>query len=626
MFTQRLVIGLLLAGCTLFVACRPSKKASNSNGVEEMIAAEIASIDRVTQSENQLDVLAPSMSILGKFIKDPNTDASSIFLPQIKYRSVAGEVMTAKINQFSVSGTDASQPLTEHAQLPVSQAETSLEPAGIWAAIRGPFKFEDAQFGTLAASFVDTNTFEMDTKFEGRFRGQDGRIFGVKALQTIRWIKDSEQWRISQWLQTRFDLKAAPTPLFSDVTEQAIPIEATRKQLQRSIHQEKLIEAANKPADNLAYLSEEFKDNDDWESSYQYPSASVIDLDQDGFDDLFVMDRWGPAQLLRNQGDGTFEDVTATSGLAVEDLANCALFADFDNDGDSDVFVGRTLKPSQFFENVDGVFMRDESQSEAFKYVKYVVSGAIVDINGDGLLDLYLNTYGFPRNELIWTDDTFRPQDRAKMKDRVKNAHWFLDRGGSTNIVLMNDHGRLKRVEVDDTLGQWRNSYQTVWSDFDLDGDQDMYICNDFSPDYFLRNDTQRGSFELKFADVSKEMVPGDTMGFGMGASWGDYNNDGRLDLYVSNMYSKAGNRIVAQLDGIDEQIKVSARGNFLYENQGKEFRQVAGLDDDDQQISVVGWSFGGQFADFDNDGDLDLYVPSGYYTPPVQVQRPGDL
>ena len=115
-------------------------------------------------------------------------------------------------------------------------------------------------------------------------------------------------------------------------------------------------------------------------------------------------------------------------------------------------------------------------------------------------------------------------------------------------------------------------------------------------------------------------------MGFGMGCSWGDFNNDGDLDLYVSNMYSKAGNRIVDQIEGSDPRLKVSAHGNFLFENEGGRFRQIAGPGEGQQHVARVGWSFGGQFADFDNDGELDLYVPSGCYSAPAEVKTKIDL
>jgi hypothetical protein len=143
----------------------------------------------------------------------------------------------------------------------------------------------------------------------------------------------------------------------------------------------------------------------------------------------------------------------------------------------------------------------------------------------------------------------------------------------------------------------------------------------------FLRNDTEKGSFEPKFSDVTEEVFPGGTMGCGMGAQYGDYDADGQLDLYVSNMYSKAGLRVLEKMgDDVDPRIKVSAQGNFLYKNQGGKFKQVAGLAEDDQHVSKVGWSFGGQMADFNNDAKLDLYVPSGFFTAPKVLQSDRDL
>jgi hypothetical protein len=475
---------------------------------------------------------------------------------------------------------------------------------------------------------LEGTNFEMDTKFEGRFRGIDDRLVGVKAHQTIHWVElEDGSWRIAKWNQTRFELVVAPDALFEDVTAKAIRNPETLKRAQSSSHRELILENTNIPGRELKHTREQYKAFNDWESAYQYPAISVLDLDQDGFDDLFITDRWQPGQLLRNCGDGTFEDVTESSGLKIDELACCSFFVDFDNDGDSDCFIGGTLQTSKYFENVDGVFQFDAALNEKeYDFMRFVVSGSVIDVNGDGLLDLYLNTYGFGTGDpSIWKEDYIRMEDRLKMRLKVEGGHWYVDRGGAPNILLLNHNGVLKRAKISDELAQWRNSYQTVWSDYDHDGDPDLYICNDFSPDHFLRNDTERGSFDAKFTDVSSEMVPGGTMGFGMGASWGDYNNDGRLDLYVSNMYSKAGNRIVRQFDDVDERLKISARGNFLYENKGDHFEQVAGLDADDQHVSKVGWSFGGQFADFDNDGNLDLYVPSGFFTPPPEVQKPGD-
>ncbi|MFT5301244.1 MAG: hypothetical protein ACI87E_003654 [Mariniblastus sp.] len=609
------LLSLAAVGC--------SKKAREAP--MNLDAAE-AQIWFLTESEEQIEALGPHYQQLTKWLADPAGASDDVFGKKLRYLGPQNLEFDSLIKK---SGPKQNQ-LGTHIEWPLENSKkyTTVQPAAIWAPILKGHQLEGCSLGTLAGTFVTDDLFETETKFEARLRGKSGQPMGVKGYQTLEWTKDkNEEWSLTKWTQTKLELVVGAGPIFKDVTATAIPDQKTLKKIQNSSQTDLLIELSKQVGDKGTDFTAAFRGKyDDWESAYQYPGVSVVDIDQDGFDDLFVTDRWQSAQLLRNQGDGTFQDITESSGLNVKDLAVCGVFADFDNDGDSDVFVGRTREPSQFFENIDGVFHLDESQADEYKYLRYVVSGSVIDVNGDGLLDLYLNTYGFPTDANVWTGDTFRPQDRKKLQQKVTKQHWFIDRGGAANVLMLNMGGKLKRVEIDDNLAQWRNSFQTVWSDYDNDGDHDLYICNDFAPDYFLRNDTVRGSSNPVFSDVSQEMVSGGTMGFGMGASWGDYNNDGLLDLYVSNMYSKAGNRIVKQIDDVDERIKVSAKGSFLYENTGGKFKQVSGDDQNSQHVSVVGWSFGGQFADFDNDGELDLYVPSGYYTPPKEIQQTGDL
>ena len=98
-----------------------------------------------------------------------------------------------------------------------------------------------------------------------------------------------------------------------------------------------------------------------------------------------------------------------------------------------------------------------------------------------------------------------------------------------------------------------------------------------------------------------------------------DFDNDGRLDLYVSNMYSRAGRRITASLAGLDPRMAKAARGNTLFRNLGDHFERVSGLTPPAHLVERAGWSWGGQLADLDNDGRDDLYVLSGYYTAPME-------
>jgi hypothetical protein len=304
------------------------------------------------------------------------------------------------------------------------------------------------------------------------------------------------------------------------------------------------------------------------------------------------------------------------------------LFADFDNDGDADLFLGRTTKPSLFLTNEGGVFTKDDETCEVLKYLKFASSASAIDVNRDGLLDLYVSTYcSYGGSNLDWLGLAIEPSRRQRLNEQVWGRHSFLDRGSIPNALLINDSGKLRMVEPSETIEQWRNTFQAVWIDFDDDGDSDLYVCNDFSPDALLRNETQRGSLDIQFVDATDEVFGGGCMAFGMGATSGDYDSDGDLDLYVSNMYSKAGNRIFGQIgEGTSDEVKVAAAGNFLFKRDGASFEQVAGLEKDSQHVAKVGWSFGGQFEDFDNDGNLDLYVPSGLFTAPREIERQDDL
>jgi hypothetical protein len=111
-----------------------------------------------------------------------------------------------------------------------------------------------------------------------------------------------------------------------------------------------------------------------------------------------------------------------------------------------------------------------------------------------------------------------------------------------------------------------------------------------------------------------------------MGVTWGDYDQDGQQDLYVSNMYSKAGRRITAQIKELNPSYQRSVDGNFLYRQTSEGFRLTSGLEPPTIPVAEAGWSWGGQFADFDNDSFLDLYVLSGYFTAPDEFSSNVDL
>ena len=579
-------------------------------------------------SEELTLAMTPGLQLVAKKMKGSPTALNAFFNDSIAYRGPA---------EFDLAAAIASHPtdqehLVAHIDWPLNEAEeTSASPDKIWDAILKDFKFEDAQFGVMSSEVLkDADVFVMKTTFEGRLIDDQQRAIGVKAKQTLEWAPTSDgQWKINKWRQEKLEVVCSPKTLFKNVTATAIPDAVVGETLARSLHEELTVERTEKQP-VLKVANEKYPHFSDWQNSYQYPSVSVVDIDQDQWDDLFVMDRWGTSVLLRNKGDLTFEDVSESCGLRLnEAFANCALFVDFDNDGDSDVLIGRTVESSLYFRNEGGKFGPDQANNEVLKGIKFISSGSVVDVNRDGMLDVYLSTYCYTRDAptAVWARDAVRMSDRLELQERVDGGQTFLNRGGPPNVLLMNRGGKFERVKINNGLKQWKNSFQSVWSDIDRDGDADLYVCNDFAPDVFLRNDTEQGSFAPKFTEFNDEIFPTSAMGFGMGASFGDYNSDGELDLYVSNMYSKAGHRVFKQIGGdIDPRILVSARGNYLYENTGGKFKQVAGLGDSKQHVSKVGWSFGSQFADFNNDGELDVYAPSGFYTAPKPIDAKVDL
>ena len=483
-------------------------------------------------------------------------------------------------------------------------------------------RWENGSFGVLDGSFEGA-AFITKTKFEGLYRSTKGALTGVRTKQKITWNLNADgQATLSGWTPLEFHLIESPAPLFEDVTEQAIPSSFSRDEAQRSAHQEITEQALAEK--KLVMPKREYADVPDMESAAQYPSVSVVDYDSDGHDDLFITARYTAPQLLRNLGNGTFEDVSLESGLTSGNCVTSALFADFDNDGDPDALLCRSLEPALYYRNDKGRFENVTRKLSDLGEQFFVVAAAAADVNRDGLLDVYLTTYT-PGTDVrpIWMKRYLSPTEATRLQSLSKKAHPYFDDRGGPNVLLMNRGGGRQERAGGEVVKLWRKSYQPAWADVDGDGDDDLYVCNDFSPDTFLRNDTPKGASEPVFVDAYAKNFPDGEMAFGMGASFGDYDNDGDLDLFVSNMYSKAGNRIIDTVGEVDPRIKVAARGNFMYRNDEGIFHQDAKPDAPETR---TGWSFGGQFADFNNDGLLDLYVPSGYYTAPKKVATEVDL
>jgi hypothetical protein len=498
--------------------------------------------------------------------------------------------------------------------------------------------FENAGLKIVDAAFEDDRFTRITAQvsFQALARSRMESWMSISAKQDVTWSRPEgsgpDAWRICRWEMKKMETIESQRLLFTESLDEALPGSDDRFRSRRSLHEEA---AVRYYTSNKTWMPSRFFSPI---SANQKPAVSVADFDGDGFDDIYIMVRLGNNLLLRNRGDGTFREEAAEHELAISGDSTSGIFADFDNDGDLDLFLGRSMERCQYLENGGGWF-RAVEVGVPLPY--FAVSLSAADYNGDGLLDVYISTYrpamlegatpsgGAAAIGDTWPEEYFSPEEAREYRKRFAATRQgggqygsLLEQSGPPNILLANrGKNHFERAAEGQSLELWRNSLQATWADYDADGDPDLYVANDWADDNLFRNDGEKG-----FADVTKEAGI-TSFGFAMGASWGDYDNDGRLDVYVSNMFSKAGRRITRRVEGINHQYSESAEGNYLYRQQAAGlFGLVSGLEPPKLLVAEGGWSWGGQFADFDNDADLDIYTLSGYFTAPPEVASDVDL
>ena len=345
---------------------------------------------------------------------------------------------------------------------------------------------------------------------------------------------------------------------------------------------------------------------------YGPAGISAADYDNDGFYDLFIPDGV-ESKLFRNTGDGHFEDVTAKAGLAGLDGVSTGVFGDYDNDGYKDLFVSRTFKPNQLFHNNhDGTFT-DVTAKSGIGADCCTTVASWADYDNDGFLDLYVGRYLDPRLAIPTT---------------------FYARNGEPNQLYHNNgNGTFTNVTEKAGVGELGLCLGTVFGDINNDGYPDLYVVNDFGRKTLYRNN-KNGTF----TDIT---VSSGTLayGAGMNASMADYDNDGKLDIYSTNIRSEeawyaewptVGRYMVntwkqgvwrSDMPLYMEVFKQSgtnfvkvfqdmASGNTLLRNRGDETFEDTTVK---SNANPPGWFWGATFQDFDNDGWLDIFATNGW-------------
>lgn len=585
-------------------------------------------IGTLISSEETILKLTPRLKLLNRAVMNlslPIDGAVDLFADQFQANDLTGEFSVKQVNSYiesqdwNVSATENSTPKLWQS---VFDSVAYFE--------RAKFYFVDGKFDS------DLSSFKAHLGFTGVAKLKNGGIANFKSKVTTDWswqrVDSSPQLRIANWQTDKFNCTVSASKMFEDVTDRLLSDWELAKQLSGSHHME--VVKRSMTGGQFRIRADDPYPRVFPEVTLEHPGISVVDLNGDGWDDFFLARPMQTSLFFMNNGDGSFSEVSKTLGLDVagglDGGCTCALFADYDNDGDLDVFIGRARQRLMYLENVKNLHFQDATKNKLVFDPPFMVSSlSAADYNNDGLLDLYVSTYSpiegsqggrTLKSGAVWPHVFLRAESRSKYFQRLANAHLFVDMVGPSNMLLENQGKAFVVSPHSPSVECWRKTFQTGWSDFDNDGDQDLYVCNDFAPDDLFRNNGDQG-----FVRVN-EQAGLEKIGFGMGVSWGDHNQDGNIDLYVSNMFSKAGSRITAQIDGVDPRMKDLAKGNYLYELNDGKFSLVSDVGGPHETVAHAGWSWGSQFCDVDNDGALDIFAASGYYSAPPEFAEEVDL
>ncbi|MEZ4702117.1 MAG: FG-GAP-like repeat-containing protein [Rhodothermales bacterium] len=333
--------------------------------------------------------------------------------------------------------------------------------------------------------------------------------------------------------------------------------------------------------------------------------VAVADYDGDGWDDVYLAASQGRSTLFKNLGAGVFEPMTLRAGVRVAGDAVNPLWGDFDNDGDPDLFVGvrsYTGDTSRLFaNNGDGTFT-DVTASSGIDSLAVVGSATLGDYDNDGWLDLFVATresidrlYRNAGQPGIRFEDRSASANMAGISfSRAMQATWIdYDRDGRLDLFAVHDGNLTSRLYRQTTgfppftevtasagLAVDRSSMGVAWGDYDNDGWPDVYVTNIDQGNLF------RNRGDGTFEEVTAAAGAGRN-GMSWGVVFADFDNDGDQDLFLANTSS---------FDG---------RASFLYENRDGVFVDVAA----DAGAAMTTDTYGVAAGDFNNDGRVDLFL-----------------
>lgn len=320
-------------------------------------------------------------------------------------------------------------------------------------------------------------------------------------------------------------------------------------------------------------------------------SVSIVDFDNDGWDDIYFTNSGTGSQnaLYRNLHNGKFENVAAEMGVADVNqkgtgVSMGAVWCDYDNDGYKDLLLYKWGRP-ELFHNVDG--KKFVNVTEGSGLPKWVNANCAIwfDFNNDGLPDLFIAGYYDEKFDL----------SNLKTTKIMPESFRYANNGGRKYLLENMGNGKFKDVTQEYGINSTKWTLAAVAADFNGDGYPDLFVANDYNVNELFINEKGK-----KFVEVGNQSGIGKIPKSGMSATLGDIDNNGALGIYNTTITEKG---ILLQSNNYWEM--VSQQGNSTYPSFVN-LAQLAGIDD-------AGWSYGAQFGDLNNDGNMDLYVANGF-------------
>ena len=359
--------------------------------------------------------------------------------------------------------------------------------------------------------------------------------------------------------------------------------------------------------------------------------AGFADIDNDGDVDLYIVNISGPFTqggeshkgnanaLYRNNGDGTFTDITRAAGVGHQGYGMGCVFADYDGDADLDLYL-TTYGENVLYRNNGNATFTDVTKAAGVGCELWSTGAAFADVDGDTDLDLYVCnyvTYDLEQLEQMKEESL----QSGKPVPSALNPHVFEPQDN----VFYRNNGDGTFTDATDEIGiaaVGGRSMQAIFSDFDNDNDVDLYVANDTSTNHIYRNDGGGA-----FTDVSAESWAADFRG-SMGLTAGDYDADGDIDLFMSHWVDEE-NALYRNLlkESVSSQQSAVGKEPFAAGSDTQpphtesrkpkaESQHIRFVDESytamlaEESIKQIGW--GTTLFDYDNDGDLDIFVTNG--------------